>query len=356
MREGRGIFSLSRREIRDCVHLSVPMRDTRWPSTRLFCDGILASWLVLLASTQPARADTSDKPDEEAAKLFHEAAIAANQGRDDKAIALMLAAVARDPQPHYIANLGISEVNAKRYRDGAEHIASYLRTVRTLSDEDRTVLLGMLKEAEEKIGLLTLHVDSPGADIFIDDKHVGLSPLQQPIYVDAGKHKIQILKDDVGHTRIIEVEAGSKPVLEIVVAPPPIATVISTPLVDKPIAPPPNPRNTKIIYAGIASSAILGAVGIGTTIGATYINGSSYEHWLYNGCVRANATCLNAFEEAQGKKSILGTTAIVAFVGSGVIGLATTIYALRGSKKPDPPNVTLTLGPQELGIGWRGSF
>lgn len=335
------------------------MRDTRRPSTRVFYGGILTFWFVLLASTSVTRADTdsSGKPDEEAKRIFLEAIVAANQARDDKAIALMLAAVARDPQPDYIMNLGVCEMNVKRYRDAAEHIAFYLRTVDTLSDEERTLLAGMLKKAEEKLGSLTLHIDIAGADIFIDDKHVGLSPLQYPVYVDAGKHKIQIVKDNLGHTRLIEVEAGSKPVFEIVMAPPASAPAIpATPVEKSPVI----PRTTttqKIFYAGIASSAVLGAIGIGTTVGASAVNASSYEQWAHDGCARANASCLNAFEESQRMKSVLGTTAIVAFVGSGIIGLATTIYALRSSKKAAPTtNVTLSLGPQELGIGWRGSF
>ncbi len=312
--------------------------------------------LVLFMATTSAYADPKDKPDAEAARMFHEAVAAANQARDDKAIALLLAAVARDPQPDYIANLGVCEMNAKHYRDAAEHLAFYLRTVRTMSDEDRALIEGMLKKAEAQLGWMTVHVDVAGADIFIDDKHVGVSPLSRPVYVDAGKRKVQVLKDNLGHSRVVDVGAGSKPVLEILIAPPPALKVITNQVTDKPSTPPPNTRNKKIIYAGIASSAVLGAIGIGTTIGASNVAVSSYERWLDNQCTRAKPDCLSEFEDAQTTKAILGNTAVVAFVGGGIIGLATTIYALRGSKKPAPPKVSVTFSANEWSIGWRGTF
>jgi len=110
------------------------------------------------------------------------------------------------------ANLGGAELHLGKYRDAAEHIAFSLRRVSqepTLQNE-RAKLEEQLIEAKKHIGSLTIQVDAPGADILVDGKSVGRSPLDATLFVEPGTRTIEAqLGDKKSGARTVELEAGS---------------------------------------------------------------------------------------------------------------------------------------------------
>ena len=79
-----------------------------------------------------------------------------------------------------------------------------------LSDQDR-------KDADELIGAvkpfvspLKLTVDPPGAKVFLDDEQVGVSPLEEPVLVDAGQRRIRVSKQGYQDFQRVEDAPGGK--------------------------------------------------------------------------------------------------------------------------------------------------
>lgn len=52
-----------------------------------------------------------------------------------------------------------------------------------------------LKELAQKTGALTLEVSEPGANVTIDDRPAGVSPLSAPVRLSAGPHRVHVAKD-----------------------------------------------------------------------------------------------------------------------------------------------------------------
>jgi hypothetical protein len=92
---------------------------------------------------------------------------------------------------HDIAsNLGHTEMKLGQYRDAAEHYDFALRhhPPTAGAEKKREYVQKGLTEAMKQVGTVRVHVDPPGAEVFVDGKLVGTSPLEADVYVDPGRH------------------------------------------------------------------------------------------------------------------------------------------------------------------------
>ncbi|MBK7581326.1 MAG: hypothetical protein IPI67_14065 [Myxococcales bacterium] len=85
-------------------------------------------------------------------------------------------------------NLGDVEVFQGKFRDAAEHLEFSLRHWPAGQEASRKRTAARFEEAKQKIGTLTLKV-SEGADISVNGKPVGKSPLPGPVFIDAGRRR-----------------------------------------------------------------------------------------------------------------------------------------------------------------------
>ena len=88
---------------------------------------------------------------------------------------------------HYQAGqLGEAHANYREWLDkyGAKAPAAKKKTAET-----------RLKELGEKTGEVTITVNEPGAQVLVDDKPVGTSPLAGPLRLTAGPHRVRVTKD-----------------------------------------------------------------------------------------------------------------------------------------------------------------
>jgi hypothetical protein len=87
-------------------------------------------------------------------------------------------------------SLGDCELKLGSYRDAAEHLAYFLRSSPTQPPSNDAMKL--YKEAQAKVARLDISVDLPGADVVVDGKFVGKSPLVDPIFVEPGQHTVEL--------------------------------------------------------------------------------------------------------------------------------------------------------------------
>ena len=77
-----------------------------------------------------------------------------------------------------------------------------------------------LKELGEKTGEVTITVNEPGAQVLVDDKPIGTSPLAGPLRLTAGPHKVRVTKDGfIAFDQSPNVAAGTTTTVQATLAP-----------------------------------------------------------------------------------------------------------------------------------------
>lgn len=244
----------------------------------------------------------------------------------------------------YLAEGG-KEIDAKRRRDVEQWVA----------------------ELRPKVAHVTLSTAPEGAEITVDDVLVGVTPLAEPLVLNAGRRKINAALS--GHApvqRFIDV-AGSEKVdvaLELSPLAPPAppeeprpkpeagTVVLPGPLTAPPPAPP-DEGMSALPWIGLAATGALG-VGWGV-LGVTALGAQSdFEEEL------DHRTTPQAVDDARSKAQ---TFALVADIVGGVTIAAAALTAVAfavelGGKdekptRPAPVSVSVRIGPGSLGVGGR---
>jgi hypothetical protein len=105
--------------------------------------------------------------------------------------------------------LAQAELALKRYRDAAEHLDYCVNHYSPLDSEDKQRLVkAALIEVKTRIATLELSVDLEGAEIIIDDRTVGRSPLPSAVYLDPGVHQLEARHGEDKVSRALTVQAG----------------------------------------------------------------------------------------------------------------------------------------------------
>ncbi|MDI1452079.1 PEGA domain-containing protein, partial [Polyangium sp. 6x1] len=300
-----------------------------------------------------AKAPAAPPPDpqKEAAKKFEEGVRAQKAGQHDKAREALDAAFQLKPNAEIALALARSEMQLGKPRDAAEHLAYFLREGgQAAKPEERQAAEKMFAEAKSKVGTLLVSVDVDGAEVQVDGKPVGTSPLGGAVFVEPGARILTARKEGMPETKKeLTVAAGAESAVPLVVTPPPPPPAKPPP---PPPPPPPPARNKTLILAGAGIAGGLALVSLGTFIGYSVVDSNSYDTWETNKCARANQQCVNDFRDSQSTSAALGTTALVTLIGAGVIGAGTAVYALTGPKSQPSASFHVTPG----GVVVKGSF
>lgn len=155
--------------------------------------------------------------------------------------------------PRIAGNLGRAELALQKYRDAAEHLALFLAEDSGLGEEERSKVSQQLAEAKAKVGTLRVETTPAGAEVLLDGALAGTAPLRHEIYVEPGRHVVQVRHAGTRLTREVEARAGSDETVKLDVPPPP-----PQPATPPPAAPPPStpvrsspfPIRTVLLVAG----------------------------------------------------------------------------------------------------------
>ncbi|MDC3988477.1 hypothetical protein [Polyangium jinanense] len=256
---------------------------------------------------------------------------------------------------HQIAGmLGDCEMRLGKYRDAAEHLTYYVREYpKDRPAEKLTRARVMLEEAKSHVGTLTIRVDEPGADVFVDGKPVGPSPLVDPVFVDPGTRLIEVQRSRGKRMQTVEVSAGSTHTVRLLLAP------------ARGAVPPPGPTSKGLPWAAIttgAGAAVSLGVGIGllAKAGSVDAEAAAYrrEHGIESETYCAERPGLDACKELHG----IAVQQIPYFwSGVGALALAgagvgvTTYLLWRSPGKATAPRVGLRMTPGPY-LQVQGSF
>ena len=108
-------------------------------------------------------------------------------------------------------NLAICEKSERHYARTVTLVKKYLATGGDLlTADDRTEATALLNAIESFTVLLTINVNEPDAEIFVDDASVGKAPLKEPITVDIGTRKVTARKQGFREATVSQPIGGSK--------------------------------------------------------------------------------------------------------------------------------------------------
>lgn len=130
-------------------------------------------------------------------------------GRFEEARAAFLQAYALKPHPALLLNIGQSELRAGRYADAASRFSEYLATTPADASPERLSAERGLAESRRHVAELRPTVNVAGAELFVDERRLGHTPLTTPIFVTPGRHRVRAER---GHERaetVVEARAAS---------------------------------------------------------------------------------------------------------------------------------------------------
>ena len=171
-----------------------PLRARRlWPAALVIAVAIAA---VQLGITPPAHAQDGDAPElDQADVLFQKGNTAYREKKWQEAYDAYTKAFALKQSYDIAGNLGDVELMLGKHRDAAEHLAFSLRSWPALRLEQKKRTAERLAEAKKSIGALVISVDVNGAEISVNGKVVGKSPLPGPVFTEPGPVSVEARLD-----------------------------------------------------------------------------------------------------------------------------------------------------------------
>jgi hypothetical protein len=246
------------------------------------------------ADAKPAAATSEER----AALLYEEGNKFYDEGKYKEAEAKYQAAWDMARSFDIAGNLGNVEMMIGQPREAAEHLAYALKIFPLGgAPEKRKFLQGRLADAKKQIGTLRISVNMAGAEVFVDEKSIGKSPIETDVFVDPGD-------------RIVVARYGEKTTEQTVV-------VAKGSAADVPLTIETGP-NMGIVLGGAA----VGVAGIGAgVVFAILSNGKA-------GDAEAATRGSDERNSLRDDQTLFGNISFWSFVGGGAVLAGTAIYAL----------------------------
>ena len=281
------------------------------------------------------------------------------------------------------ANLGSVELTLAMYRDAAEHFAYALRTFPATGNKKQLAATKQLfDQARAHVGGLTIKVSIEGAEVLVDGKSIGRSPIPDEVFVNPGERTIEAKLNGYEPARLSAklMSGGSQGITLSLVptAPPPVASASASPVPTvtaiASAAPPPSASSTApvppAVSAGprpilILASGVLAAGGLATGIGFTVAaNGKSDDAAAlvtkYSGhsvCLGTPAPAVSAdcktLKSITAEQSTMRNAAFVSFAAGGVFALVAAglgVWRLKAPTATGVLHVSPVVGARESGV------
>ncbi len=172
----------------------------------------------LLPSTAYAQDDAVLKM---ARERFQEGVKYYDHHKYDDARAAFLQAYALKKHPAVLLNLAQSELHSGHEADAAKHFAKFLRDAKESSASEKMDAQKGLAAAKAKVAEITVTVNQPNAEVFVDNKSEGKAPLDGPVYLKPGNHTIEARKGGKAGTVNVNAAAGMTNSVNITIGAPP---------------------------------------------------------------------------------------------------------------------------------------
>jgi len=172
-----------------------------------------------LTLSLPAHAQAPEppeyKPPDDAAALFKQGNDAYRMKRWEEAYQAFWRAFDLKKAYDIAGNLGDVELILGKNRDAAEHLDFSLRNWPAGQQSARKRTTERLAEARAEVGTLNVSVDQSGAEVTVNGKSVGTSPITVPLFVDPGAVTVEAKLGDKTVSRTIAFDKGQEQTLTL---------------------------------------------------------------------------------------------------------------------------------------------
>jgi tetratricopeptide (TPR) repeat protein len=305
---------------------------------------LVLSLLLAAASVEPARAQQPPSALDESANaqaddLTRRGTELSKKHQWAEAEALFQKAWAIKHSYDIGGNLGLAELALGKHRDAAEHLGFGLKSFPANGKPShRELLREALERARAEVEAVSITVNMRGAEISVDGKAVGTSPLAEDLFVDAGARVIEAKLEGYTSARQDVVAAkGTAQAVTLTLVP--VKAVVPAPTVTATVKQPPPPlegggANRAVLVtggvlagAGIVMGAVLAALANGKAGAADQEHIAQEKSFGSDACAGKPARC-NTLYGLRQDAATFGNIAAGSFIGAGVAGSATLIYAL----------------------------
>jgi hypothetical protein len=167
--------------------------------------------------------------------------------------------------PAYRLKYNIAQVCEEQhdYACAADALRAYLSGGgREIPEVKRASVELELQKLNASVAQLSVSVDTPGAEILVDDVSFGTAPFTAPLQVNAGRHRVSARKGALVATRSIEVAGGERGELELLLGPTPASLPAKELVGDTQSVPQPAPDRSLAWGAGISAGVLLAGAAV----------------------------------------------------------------------------------------------
>jgi hypothetical protein len=176
----------------------------------------LASILVVAVLAQTSTIGTNAQDRAKAQTLIGEGAALYERGDYLGALEKFNSAYAAYPSSKILFNLGQANRLLGRPLEALDAYQRFLNEVPNASREERADAQSWLEKLQGSLGQIAIACQSNGAEISVDGKVVGRSPLSSPVWATAGRHQVTaVAADGSPMLEYVEVEVGKRAIVEL---------------------------------------------------------------------------------------------------------------------------------------------
>jgi hypothetical protein len=306
---------------------------------------------------------SSGSEDDEIRRLYRASYAASSAGNLEEGKALLLRAWAIRRTYDVASALGQVELALDEPREAAEHLDFALRNFPPQQSADMfQQVRADFAKAMARVGSLSVRVSSAGAQVFVDGKFVGTTPLTAPLFLDPGKHTIEAKRDGAHAEQTIVARANVAENLALTVPEPQRQEPTSVPSE----SPPAEQRSPLPYVLGGAAIAVGLGVGVGFAIAAgnkTDRAGSLRSQLAPGECFqsRSGSGPCSELRDAVNSHNQFRDVSTVGFAFSGAALAATLVYwgvtsSPSSHEKANAFHLSASASERDAAIWVRGSF
>lgn len=177
--------------------------------------------LALLVLTGfPVGAVAQDKPTPEtveASKRFRRGVQLYREGAFRAALIEFNRAYALKPHYRLLYNMGQTQLELGDYLAATEALRTYLEEGGSeVAPARRAEVEKKLANLRERVAFIAITVNRDGAEVFVDDRNVGKSPIAKSVAVNLGRHRVSARgDDDATASQVVDVAGGDVAEVEL---------------------------------------------------------------------------------------------------------------------------------------------
>ncbi len=181
---------------------------------------------------------SSEGPKKEASARFRRGVELFQEGAYRAALVEFEKAYEIAPDYRLLYNIGQTKLQLQDYLGATQSYENYLTQggseVPTARRDD---VEKQLESLRERVGRIAINANKDGAEIFVDDMRVGMTPMAGTVSVNVGQHRVYgKARDGSTDTEVIDVAGGELKEVKLKLIAPQLAVAVDAPPEDEPLS------------------------------------------------------------------------------------------------------------------------